>query len=393
MPIDVNINLNKVFSVVLHEEKKEEKENKDGTEPAKELEQETRNYRYPLTLNESYPAYITFTAVEVETVDFSEVFRGAAEGLALVNPVVQTGRALYNRATSEENESEAEKTLADEVTDVYSSSVDEIKEAGAELVKAGKALQSYDNKGNGTPVGSVMLPLQKSLQFNDTVAYNVADLGVSGSMAGALMQGENPFEGMLGGDGKVTRAAGGLAAQVISKNAAAVLGGALGSKAGTAGAVLGFGAGGSLGDGIGDTIKAASRVSANPNQRTLFDKVGMRDFSFTFKMVANNEKESREIRDIIQFFREELYPEPVTTDTGVQLAYEFPNMFDIEIKNFVGDSPSPKIQRCYLVGVQTNYNATASTMHPDGNFVEVDVVLNFKETTALNKKKVREGGY
>ena len=377
--------------VVLHEEKKEESEVKDGTESSEELEQETRNYRYPLTLTESYPAFIKFTAVEVEGVDFGKLLNleGLGSSLSSASNLLSRGGGVRTirktlSPSEEESESEAENELSDEEKDGLVEN----------LNKAGTALQSHDNQEEGTPVGSVMLPLQRSLQFQDNVQYNTVNLGVSGSAAAAALQGKNPFEGMLGGDGQVTRAAGGLAAAAISKNAVAVLGGAIAARAGgPAAGILGLGALSEAGEGVGNLVKGASRVTSNPNQRTLFEQVGMRSFSFTFKMIANNEQESREIKEIVKFFRQELYPEPITTTSGVQLAYEFPNMFDIEIKNFAGEAPAPKIQRCYLNGVQTNFNSTAVSMHPNGNFVEVEITLNFREITALNKKKVRDGGY
>lgn len=376
--VDVNINLNKVFSVVLHEEKTEAK---DGTEPSVELEFETRNYRYPLTLNESFPAYIKFTAVEIEGVDFIESIKNA--GLRVANSTADLIFGGTPRPDStENNESEAGKELTEEE-----------RKSLTEDAQKKPTEESFYDAGQGEIVGSVTLPLQRSLQFQDNVQYNVANLGVSGSMAAVAAEGNNPFAGMMGGDGQVTRAVSSLTTAAVAKNALSLAGAAVGSKAGTPGAILGFSAAGDAGEGVGNLVRGASRVASNPNQRTLFEQVGMRDFSFTFKMIANNEKESQEIKNIVQFFREELYPEPITTSSGVQLAYEFPNMFDIEIKNFVGEAPAPKIQRCYLLGVQTNYNGTASTMHPDGNFVEVDITLNFKEITALNKKKVRDGGF
>lgn len=366
---------------VIYEEKKEETEIKDGTEPSQDLVNETKKYRYPLTMSKNYPAHITFTAYKVEGVDIGELL-GEAGTKALEAIAGRYSRNASNTsAPDSEDASESDQELTEEQ-----------KAAAKEATNKAIAI-SYENLSGGTDVGSVMLPLQQSLTFQDGVVYNVANLGIAGSALGSALGGKNPFEGLLSEGGKVTRAASGIAAEIIAKNAASVLGGAIGSAAGAAGGIVGFAGLGGVGEGVGAAVKNATRVSTNPNQRTLFENVNMREFSFIFKMVANNAKEAQEIKNIVKFFREELYPEPILTSAGIPLAYEFPNVFEISIKNFAGEDPAPKIQRCYLSNVQTVYNATANSMHTDGNFVEVDVSLSFKEITALNKAKVRDGGY
>ena len=373
--------------IVLHEETKKETDKKDGTEPSQELQEITRKYRYPLTIGKNYPAHIVFRAIKVEGADFREAVGDVATGLGniakRISPAIAAGSYLYDRATRDSQDvSEADKEISEE------------EKAGIKsgLNKFGSALKSYENLEGGEIVGEVMMPLQQSLTFQDGVIYNEANLGISGSALGAVTQGKNPFEGIMGANGQLSRAAAGIAAETVAKNAASLAGAAVGSQAGTVGAAFGFGALGGVGEGVGAAIKNASRVTTNPNQRTLFEKVRMREFNFTFKMIANNSKEAQEVRNIVKFFREEVYPESIVVNE-VPLAYEFPNIFEIEIKNHLDDTPSPKIQRCYLESIQTVYNATANSMHTDGNFVEVDVTLNFKEIVAMDKKKVRDGGY
>lgn len=139
-------------------------------------------------------------------------------------------------------------------------------------------------------------------------------------------------------------------------------------------------------------MKSATRITSAPNQRTLFQQVGIRTFVFTFKMIANNREEAQEVKNIVKFFRQELYPEKILIgESEIPLAYKFPNMFEIDIKNRYGDNPAFKIQRCYLRDVQTSFNSTATGMHEDGNFVEVDISLSFQEITALHKQQIRDG--
>lgn len=369
--------------VVLHEERKEEKE-KDATDPSQELKQEKRNYRYPINLSTRHPAYITFRAIKVEGADFREAFGDIGEGVGnlLSDGLSLVSRNSRNTNTDGTNTSEADNELSEaEKTGIKSG-----------LKKFGNALKSYENLEGGVEVGSVMLPLQQSLTFQDGVTYNEANLGIAGSALGTLASGKNPFEGIMGSNGQLSRASAGIASSVVAKNLSSIAGAAIGSKAGVVGTAFGASALGNVGEGIGAAVKNASRVTTNPNQRTMFENVKMRSFSFTFKMIANNAKEAQQIKDIVKFFREEVYPESIVVN-DTPLAYEFPNMFEIEIKNFNDGTPAPKIQRCYLESVQTVYNATANSMHTDGNFVEVDVSVNFREIVTLNKQKVRDEGY
>jgi len=371
--------------ITLYSESKED-EQKKNTDV--EIENDPPLYRYPLTITESYPAYIKFRAIKVDGADFREAFgdvgRGAFDLLKSYTPagvLINTIGSVVDAVTDNQDASEADKEVTKEEKDGII--------AGAK--KLGQQLDSFEDLTGGTLVGSVMLPLQQSLTFQDGVVYNEANLGIAGAVAGDVLQGKNPFAGIMDGKGNLGRAASSIATQIVAKNAASVGGAALGSKFGVVGSVFGAGALGGVGEGIGAAVKNASRVTTNPNQRTLFEKVNLREFTFTFKMIANNAKEAKEIRNIVKFFREEVYPLPIETSTGASLGYEFPNMFEIDVKNFKKEDPAPKIQRCYLQNVQTVYNATANSMHTDGNFVEVDVSLTFKEIVALDKKKVREG--
>lgn len=400
MAINIDLKLDKVFDVLLHEEKNEDIEKKDGTDPSQELENEGRNYRYPLTLTKKYPAYISFTAKEVEGFDFAElaadiagnrIIQGAATGAivggtfgSIPGAIIGAGAGIATAAAIEgTNASEADRELTPEQATSTQSNAERLS----------SALESFEAKSSGEPVGSVTLPLQQSLTFQDGVQYNVANLGIAGSALGSAINGQNPFEGIMSESGQVKRGAGAIVASGLARNLAGAAGAAIGSTFGAPGAAVGLSALGNVGEGIGSAVKNASRVSSNPNQRTLFENVNMRQFAFNFKMIANNAKEAQEIKNIVKFFREELYPEPIVTNSGIPLAYEFPNVFEIKIKNFNDDEPAPKIQNCYLANIQTVYNGTANSMHTDGNFVEVEINLTFNEIVAMNKKKVREEGY
>lgn len=229
--------------------------------------------------------------------------------------------------------------------------------------------------------------MQKTLSFDDGVSYNEADLGI---MAAAGDIGSASLD-----NGRLTGAAKALGSQLAAKAAGLAVGAGVGAAAAKGpGFLVGAVGGDALGDQAAAAAKAASRVSVAPNQRTQFDKVNLRSFSFSFKMIARNRPEQKQIKEIVKFFREELYPEAIKiTEDGAPFAYEFPNVFEITIQNKWGAEPAPKIQRCYLQSVKTVFNSTASGMYDGEEFVEVDISLDFKEINALDKAKVRDQGY
>ena len=57
-------------------------------------------------------------------------------------------------------------------------------------------------------------------------------------------------------------------------------------------------------------------MTTNPNTRSLFKSVSLREFTFQFKFIPLSEQEHDHVISIIKFFRTELYPEDITVDVG-----------------------------------------------------------------------------
>lgn len=361
--------------IVIAKETAESEENVSEVEPTQEDLDRARNYKFPLTMEqEGFPAKIIFKAIKVEGLD---VFKET--GITkLANTIKKglDGLSDEKKSVSEENvsEEEAEKIVADS----------NVKK---------KEQVSYENNTGGEEYGRVTLPLQMGLKYNDVAKYNrAASLGVIGAAAENAMGGQNPFAGATTASGQLSNVAGALVSQAVAKNIGSLLGAAAGATQGLAGAGLGAIAGANLGEGLGAAVQGATRIASAPNFRTLFENVEMREFAFDFKLIANNREESKAIRDIITFFRQELYPEKIPLGTsGVPLAYKYPNMFEIEVKNRYGQNPGFKIQRCYLQTVSTTFNESTRGMFVDGSFIEAAVSLTFVEVVALDKQKIRAG--
>jgi len=369
--------LNRVKGVAAEEEnvigefRETEDDVVDAVSESKETAERARNYQYPVTGLSDAPARLIFTAHKIDPAFSLD---------KVVDTPIPNDRKTKVSQNAEEREQAAKIQEAEEAGFLSG-----VLQNTRNFVNA-----SYENTNANNPQGTVTLPLYKGLQYQDGVTYNVVDLGALG-VAQDVGRITDP-SGKLGGAAKAlaaqaaAKAVGGLASVGTLALASKALGtGAFG------GALTGAVVGGNIADQAGAAAKAASRVSMAPNERTLFERVNMRTFAFTFKMIARNEREAAEVKNIVKFFRQEVYPEAIRlTEGGAPFAYEFPNVFTIDIKNKSGYNPGFNIGRCYLESVNTTFNSTATGLYNGEEFVEVDISLNFREITVLDKSKVRD---
>ena len=139
-----------------------------------------------------------------------------------------------------------------------------------------------------------------------------------------------------------------------------------------------------------NAVSIAGQVVMNPNTRSIFKNVTLRDFTFTFKFIPKSAAEAEVVNNIISFFRENAYPELLPADADFPLGYKFPNIFDIKIQ-YGGKTVGHKIKKCYLRSIQHTYNPSAMGFHSDGNPTEIDMTLSFQEHVTLSRKDILEG--
>ena len=140
---------------------------------------------------------------------------------------------------------------------------------------------------------------------------------------------------------------------------------------------------------------AALRVTADPNIRTLFKGVGVRQFQFQFKFIAKSKQEAVMVENIIKRFRYYSYPESITLGESIGAGFKFPNPFNIAIESTDETGKmitvGHRILGSYLTTINTNYNASSMSFHSDGRPVEIDLSLTFTEETTLNRTKIKDG--
>ena len=229
-----------------------------------------------------------------------------------------------------------------------------------------------------------------ALNFRDNVGYENVDLGFSGGLIEGGLAG-NKNRGKLGDT-----------INSVLSGTGQTLGSLFGKQSGelaTLAALQVNVVAKALGEGAVSAVRQAGGVRLNPNTRSLFKSVALREFAFQFKFIAKSFREAEEVKEIIQFFREELYPEDIEIPIGdegnmVSVGYRFPKKFQIDVL-YDGKPIASKIKPCFLRDVSVVYNPTNQTMHGGDNphFTEIDMSLAFTESRTLSRKDVVHEGY
>jgi|TARA_R100000030_G_scaffold39004_2_gene29204 hypothetical protein len=223
---------------------------------------------------------------------------------------------------------------------------------------------------------SVVLYLPQAVALNNNVAYENVNLGVIGSAtAAAVGQGSSVADALIKGVGA---GIGGLRDSLRSEN----------PFGRDYGALIAQRLSGRVSEAAAQGISSVTRVAANPNTRSLFRQVTPREFSFSFTMIPESERESRMIQQIIYFFQTEMMPDEIGIGQ-VAYGYKFPKMFQIHAtygQNY--KQIMTKFLPCTLQDVQVTYNSNAQAFHEGGHFSQVDIVLKFNEYRTRNKADV-----
>ena len=304
-------------------------------------------YNFPIDDTNEYPAEITFRQIEiapltaerlenfVREIDLAEM---SAEGVSTERDGL--GAASNNIADVEE------KTLI-------------------------KSIKRKPLEANGP--WSISLYMPQSVPFNDGVSYQNVELGAIGAgIVNSLNSGKNLAQAAIGAIQQTTSGLIDGLIQNVNSNAGSLAALKVASKVNTTAA---------------NATSAATRVSLNPNSRTLFNSVPMRNFAFTFKLIPNNPKEVARIKSIIKLFRTAMYPEEIGFDQ-VAIGYKFPDPFEIKML-YRDKDVFTKILPSYLTNVTTTYNNAGQGFYEDGGFTDVEVTLSFTETRPLNREDIK----
>ena len=139
-----------------------------------------------------------------------------------------------------------------------------------------------------------------------------------------------------------------------------------------------------------------TRVTMNPNIRSNFNGVAVREFTFNFKFIPCSPRESLAVKSIVKFFRFHSYPEEISSFGAFSVGLDYPEMFKIRLLSNSGNKHfkniGTPIKLCYCKGVSTTYNPTSPVLHPDGSPTEIDMNLTFVEYKAQTRKDIEAEG-
>lgn len=138
-------------------------------------------------------------------------------------------------------------------------------------------------------------------------------------------------------------------------------------------------------------------LAPNENAIQMFERMGMREFEFTFELAARNAGESDKITTIIEWFKRGMHP-ATKNGRGSSVLLQFPDVWVIEPK-FIPVSRNtnepkkaiqhpmmPKTKLCALQNVQVNTTPLSQFQTVfDGSIPLIQLTLKFKETTALTR--------
>ncbi len=273
------------------------------------------------------------------------------------------------------------KAAANTVSSYVSNKYDEVASSNA-VKELGNTLSGrlHPVEVQGAPVVDMYFPL--TMQFNDNAQYDNAPLGALGAgVESALQGGQGALEAAISQAGK----------SFTSMIDVATGNDELGETAFKLGAARIIDKVSMLSSGVANALTLQNRAIINPNMRALFRGVGLREFTFQFKMIARSQRESEEVRQIVKHFREQMYPDVYKIGTA-DIGFKFPNMFKLNFYyNGVHNRNIPRIHYCYLRTVSTTVNPTGGAMRRDGSPNEIDLTLSFVEYKTLSKDDIQEG--
>jgi len=142
---------------------------------------------------------------------------------------------------------------------------------------------------------------------------------------------------------------------------------------------------------LADAVSVSGRITLNPNLRTKFNGINIREFNFNFKLIAKSQRESVQIKNIIRFFRYHAYPDGVPPEGEYSVALNYPNMFKIRLQSGNGGTfknIGTPIKYCYLRNISHVYNPTTPVLHSDGAPTEVDLNMTFTEYKPLRRRDI-----
>ena len=151
--------------------------------------------------------------------------------------------------------------------------------------------------------------------------------------------------------------------------------------------------------GAGDPIKLSSKafgVAVNPHEEMFYEGPSFREFSYAFDFYPRDEKEMKDVQNIVKLFKYHQAPDLDMSKYGGRLfnvpsEFEIHYMYQDRVNNYMN-----KISKvaCKSVDVQYGEEEQFSTFKPDADGappVSTKLTLNFVELELMTKEKIYRG--
>jgi hypothetical protein len=257
------------------------------------------------------------------------------------------------------------------------------KSQGVDLRKGRKAMTGFSSVMPTTTriTDSIAIYLPPDVKDATTASYNnAAEMGVIGlAAAGGIgfvdAMKRNDFESAAG---SLLGSAKGIIMEAAKRMGSEFAGGLSGVDPE---AITGF-------------ANKAFGQATNPYMEVIFEKVGMRTFSYNFTFSPRNADETADVQKIIKMFRFHMLPEMQGANERfltLPSTFDIHYMYQLSSENARENSFYSKIATCVLNGVDVDYTPDGVKSFASGAPTQIKMGLNFMETEMLTKEHIEQG--
>jgi hypothetical protein len=222
-----------------------------------------------------------------------------------------------------------------------------------------------DNREGLDNFYNIYLPIPIGISFADSARYDGHELGLLGKIALDAVAGGKSWEDTLKQIG---------ASSSTTMNANRALGMASHIPIPGAGAAV-------------TGIAYANSQTYNKHNLTTFAGHTTRGFSYTFKLIAKTEDESRTVKQIQDVFRTGMYADGTNDQLNTPPKWEI-HFIDLSTQRDLDSIP--KVYQCFLREMSVTSNASSIIWRTDNSPLEVDIMLSFTETKTLTVQDIVE---
>lgn len=234
---------------------------------------------------------------------------------------------------------------------------------------------------------SFLLPLPgQGIEDKQVVKFNESELGpVGGAVAGAAAAGSGLFQSLKnqiaggGGGGDATE---GFQEATEDTLKALISGGVVAGRETLK----------QLSQQASDAVGLAVGNVINPHMALLFQNVGLKQFSFTWKLAPASKEESLTLKNMINRLRYHTHPSGVKEGDATNFYLDYPNQVDLY---YVGVNDFfHYFKRCQVTELSVNYQPEGGTILSAGTGAPavVDLVMGFQEVEIWTQEDYADAG-